>query len=519
MKTSVLTAVASLALFCTFGGKAQDESADRSSSPIYHVNVIERTVKAVDYQYRSGPTKVDFRGTVLMPKAKGDATVESKAGRTEIDARFDHLENPQRFGREYLTYVLWAITPQGRSVNLGEAVANGSDNARLHVTTQLQAFGLIVTAEPYSAVRQPSSVVVLENQIRPDTMGQIEPVQAKYELLPRGEYTYDVGAPPPAPDGTRAVSTAVYEELLEVYQAQNAVQIARAAGADHYAGDTYQKAEQLLEKARDLEARKADRSSVVTVARQSAQTAEDALVITRQRKQEEDLALAKSDASRERELRARAEADAHRAQMRASDDQKAPPSGQPQDQPPSVSMPSVPAQAAPPQPAAAELPRPPARPDSEKSELRLRLLQNLSNTSLETRDTPRGLTVTVPDADFRGGSLSQTASVGLERVASVISSQPGLYVQVEGNTDGTGNQSRDQQISYARAAAVRDTLVRYGVAPTAISTRGLGSARPMASNTSAAGRAENRRVEIIVAGEPIGILASWDRTYLVMPKR
>src|SRR5215831_3221760 len=183
-------ALTPLLILCTTGSWAQNPAVHPETVPIYQVTVVERTVRAVDYQYQTGPTKVDFRGTVLMPQAKGDATVESKRGRTEIEAKFDHVPPPTRFGREYLTYVLWAITPEGHAKNLGEVLPGGSDRAKLRVTTDLQAFGLIVTAEPYSAVRQPSNVVVLENEIRPDTFGRTEPILAKYELLPRGQYTY-----------------------------------------------------------------------------------------------------------------------------------------------------------------------------------------------------------------------------------------------------------------------------------------------------------------------------------------
>jgi len=232
-KTAVITA---LATFCTSAAWAQSAAPAHPSAPIYQVTVVERTVKAVNYQYRSGPTRIDFKGTVLLPKADGEATVESKTGRTEIDAKFDHLDPATRFGPEYLTYVLWAITPEGHAKNLGEVLADGSDRARLQVTTDLQTFGLIVTAEPYAAVRQPGNVVVVENEIRRDTIGHIEQIQAKYELLPRGHYTYTVPADVTAA-GTNGQKLPMerYEALLEVYQAQNAVQIAKAQGADRYA--------------------------------------------------------------------------------------------------------------------------------------------------------------------------------------------------------------------------------------------------------------------------------------------
>src|SRR5438105_2783782 len=240
----------------------QNSPAQHGPVPIYQVTVIERSVRAVNYQYRSGPTKVDFRGTILLPHAKGEATVESKAGHVEVDAKFERAAAPQRFGREYLTYVLWAITPEGHARNLGEVLADGSDRARLHVTTDLQSFGLIVTAEPYSAVRLPSDVVVMENQIRSDTVGKTVVIDVKYELMPRGHYTYTV---PSNVDQTRnlpKVSMAEYETQLEVYQALNAVQIAQSQGADRYASDTFGKAQALLRSAQELRARNADRSMI-----------------------------------------------------------------------------------------------------------------------------------------------------------------------------------------------------------------------------------------------------------------
>src|ERR1700733_177556 len=234
-------------LFCTLPCNCQETGAQTGPVPIYRVTVVERNVDAVNYQYRSGPTKIDFRGTVLLSEAKGDATVESQRGRTEIDAKFGKLAPATRFGREYLTYVLWAISPEGAPHNLGEVVVNGSNDAHTHVTTDMQAFGMIVTAEPYSAVRQPSDVVVLENQVRPDTVGKIEEVTARYELLPRGQYSWQIPdkLARQAPQGPM-VSMRKYEALLELYQAQNAVGIAGAARADQYAPNTFAKAQQLL---------------------------------------------------------------------------------------------------------------------------------------------------------------------------------------------------------------------------------------------------------------------------------
>src|SRR2546427_7948536 len=205
--------------------------------PIYRVNVVARSTKAINYRHRSGSTKVDFRGTALMPRAAGDARVDSHQGYLEVDAHFKNMEPAGMYGPEYLTYVLWAITPEGRPKNLGEVVLNGSTNSKLDVTTELQAFGLIVTAEPYYAVTMPSDVVVMENFIRTDTVGKIEEIDAKYELLPRGQYTLNVS---PADLSVKLLPDP--KRPLEVLEARNALQIARWSGADRYAAPTYQKA-------------------------------------------------------------------------------------------------------------------------------------------------------------------------------------------------------------------------------------------------------------------------------------
>jgi flagellar motor protein MotB len=503
-KLAVLTTVA---LFSTAALQAQH-------APIYTVTVIERTVKAVDYQYRNGPTKVDFRGTVLMPKAKGDATVESKAGRTQIEAKFDHVDAATRFGPEYLTYVLWAITPEGHTKNLGEVLADGSNHAKLDVTTDLQAFGLIVTAEPYAAVRQPSDVVVMENEIRPDTIGHIEPVQAKAELLPRGHYTYTVPAEVTAAgSNTAKLPMDQYEALLEVYQAQNAVQIARAMGADKYAADTFGRAEQLLRQAQEFQAHRADRSTVVTAARQAAQTAEDARAITLQHKHDEEVSQARADATREQQLRIEAEAAAQRAQAQSQADRAqldAERTARHQAEA-EAAVTRTPVQAPAPltQPLG-EVPPPPPAPDSVKADLRMRMLHDLSG-AIPSRDTPQGLVVTLSDADFRGGALSPEYYGRLARVSAAVAAHPGLYVAVEGSSDN----ARDEQTAAQRAMSVRDALVRSGVPMGVISARGLGNSRPIAP----AGHPENRRVEIIISGDPIGSTAYWDKAYTLAPRR
>jgi hypothetical protein len=243
--------------------------------------VERRAIRAINYGHRAQPTKIDFKGTVLLPKAHGSANIEGRAGAVEVDSKFEYLEAPTRFGPEYLTYVLWAITPDGRPVNLGEVLTDGSNKGKLKVTTQLQSFGLIVTAEPYFAVTQPSNLVVLENELRPETIGKVGFVEARYELLPRREVT--VASRPVEIQGASNAGKPIpldqYEIVHALYQAQNALQIARAQGADRYAPDTLRKAEQLYDQAHRDRAAGTESKRVVMIAREAAQTAEDARAI------------------------------------------------------------------------------------------------------------------------------------------------------------------------------------------------------------------------------------------------
>lgn len=507
-----------LVVFYTLPLLGQEGIPKREGTPLYNVTVTERTTEAINYQYRAGPTRIDFRGTVLLPEGRGEATVESRRGRTEIEANFKNLIPPTRYGREYLTYTLWAITPEGGTRNLGEIVPDGSNKARLRVTTDLQAFGLIITAEPYAAAHQPSDVVVLENQVRPDTVGTIKPIQAKYELMPRGHYTWHV---PDQLESTVAaapkVSMAQYEALLEIYEAQNAIGIARAAGADTYAPNTFQKAQALLDEAQRLQAGKAQSGIVVQNAREAAQTAEDARVIAERRRRDEQIASLKDQAIKAQQARseaqaavqqARAEADAARAQAdaeHAARQRAEAEASQARQRAQQAEAATVPAAAPPP-------PVPASQPDPQKSGLRMRLLEQL-NGVLSTRDTPRGLVVTVADSDFHGSELREGSSGQIGRVATILAQYPGLRVDVEGYTDTSASDA----VSWRRAEDVQHVLVGQGLPSGSVSARGLGDARPVVSNASVAGREQNRRVEIVISGGPIGDMPFWDRAYNLTP--
>lgn len=496
--------------------------------PVYKVTVVEHSLQAVNYEYRSLPTEIDFRGTVLLPNSKGHATIESKRGRTEIDAKFDKLTPPTPFGRQYLTYVLWAISPEGAPHNLGEIVPNGGDSAHVHVTTDLQAFGLLVTAEPYSAIRQPSDVVVLENQVRPDTIGRIQPIQAKAELLSRGQFTYDKQASMSSvAEEMPKVSMDEYEQLLEIYQAENALGIARAANAQQLAPDTFAKAEAAYNEARRLKANKAGVSLVVQAAREAAQTADDARVIAARRAQDDRLADAEQRAAQAQDAvaqarqdaqQARAEADAAKAeaeaQRRARQRAESEAAEVPRSQDLPVAPPPPPASQAPQQPPQASV-GPTVRREMQSTysdnqrqrDARTRLLQQLNGVTT-TRDTPRGLVVTIPDSGFDNAIIRPDSSDMLARVASALR-QPGLNVSVEGYSDSPAGAP----LAERRADAVRDALIRDGLNNGIVVAHDYGSERLLTSNSAPGGRMENRRVEIVISGGAIGPRPLWDQSY------
>ena len=503
----------SLVFFLTSSLFGQQAAPKHDSVPIYNVTVVERTTKAINYSYRSGPTMIDFRGTVLIPEAKGEATVEAKRGRTEIDLKIDNLAPPSRFGREYLTYTLWAITPEGAPRNIGEIIPNGGDKVRMHVTTELQAFGLIVTAEPFSTARQPSDVVVLENQVRPDTMGMVKDIQVKYELMPRGHYTYDV-ANKNRPDiaGMPKLSMEQYEAVLEVYEAQNAINIARAAGAEQYAPETFDRAQKMLADAQKMRGNKGASAQTVQIAREAAQTAEDARTIADKRKQDERVASADAQIAKAQQAQAEAQNEANRLRQAADSARAEADAERTARERAEADAAQVRRQAAQEQSAVIAPPPPPPQPesaaDSRKTELRMQLLDRM-NGVLTTRDTPRGLVATVPDGAFEGAELRPAFVNQLGRLVTALSASPELRVAVEGHSDSA---STDGQ-ALRRAEAVRRVLTMRGLPSDRTSVQSLGDSRPLVSNATPGGREQNRRVEIVISGDAIGTVPIWDRTY------
>jgi outer membrane protein OmpA-like peptidoglycan-associated protein len=514
------------------------------AAPVYRVTVTARTAKAINYRHRSGATKIDFRGTELLPLSHGEAKVESKQGYIEIEVEFRNLQPATKYGAEYLTYVLWAITPEGRTANLGEILLNGT-SSKLDVTTELQVFGLVVTAEPYFAVSRPSDLIVMENMVRADTVGKIEEIDAKYELLQRGQYEHL--ANPLALKADRKLP-------LELYEARNAVQIARSIGADRHAAETFQKAKDSLKQAEAYQDRKAGRKPVTMTAREAVQTAEDARAIAVKRQEDETLASERQQGA-DREARAESdraaaqaeaervtrEAEGARIAARAESERllrekdaaaltEADRLKREEDARTAANLEQADrlkrendartaaaeaeadrlrrendAQRASSQADLDRAMKDKAQAEAEKTELRAQLFTQF-NAILQTRDSARGLIVNMSDVLFDTGkyTLRPVAREKLAKVAGIIAGHPGLRLDVEGHTDSVGGDDYNQRLSEQRGAAVRDYLTRQGMATSSITAKGFGKTQPVASNDTAQGRQQNRRVEMVVSGEVIG---------------
>ncbi len=599
MKNSLLLVMGSALSLSAFAqANSQATIAVESTAPVstFHMTVTSRTVQAVNYRHRSGATALDFAGTALLPSANGTAKVRSKRGTLEVEAEFRNLQTPTTFGNEYLTYVLWAISPEGRAVNLGEVLIGDNDRSKLTATTDLQAFALIVTAEPYFAVRQPSNVVVLENVVTTDTKGTSEEVAAKYELMERGGYI---------PTGYKFDPVVLNAKLpLEFYEARNALRIAQSEGAEQYAAESYRHATESMKSADDYAISKhRENKPMIAAARQTVQTAEDAREIavkridtdsrraelqassdaqvrsqaqaddaTRMKENaQSDAAMAQANAATAQANEATAHADAanaqaamvsnqnasaaainaaqadaansqaamaanrnesaaaidaaqtnaansqaamvanrnesaaaiNAAQADAANSQAAMVANRNQS---AVAINAAQADADQSRLIAQQAQDSEHKADSEKAAMRAQLSVQL-NKILATRDSARGLIVSMSDVLFDSGkySLMPGAREKLAKVAGILLAYPGLNIEVGGYTDNVGGDEMNQRLSQNRAGSVRDYLVAEGVATNTVTSKGFGNTSPVASNDNSTGRQANRRVELVVSGEAIGV--------------
>jgi outer membrane protein OmpA-like peptidoglycan-associated protein len=538
----VKIASACLALTGLFGILVAPAHGQAPPSAAGTTGTVSRTTKAVNYRRAGGSTKIDFQGTELMQQANGEAKVQNKGNRIEIEARFVGFDEATKFGLEYLTYVLWAVSPQGRAVNLGEVVLK-SGAGEVKAITDMQTFGMIVTAEPYFAVTQPGNTVVLENVFNSATLGKVENIDASFELLGRGIYS----------SSNTKIENAIFgidrKTPLELFEARNAVRIAHIALADKYAPATLTKAEQQLRTAEEVYGRKSDRKSVEAAAREVVGTAEEARVMSVKKKAEEDAnakIAADKKAAEDREAKARADAaaevqrrqEAEQARQQAeaakaealrmkqeaetaaaeaarqkAEAEKASAAALAQQQTAEAAAAQAARDRSAAQAETEKARQAAAQAEAEKAQLRAQLLNQL-NSILQTRDSARGLIVNMSDVLFDTGSytLKPGAREKLAKISGIVLAHPGLTLQIEGHTDSVGGDDFNQQLSERRADSVRDFLAEQGVPGSNITARGFGKMQPVASNDTPEGRQRNRRVELVVNGDAIGNTASASAT-------
>ena len=495
MKKTVL--LIALSILCGSPVFAQDQAAPAPSVVNININV-SKTVEAVSYPNNTS-SRLDFTGTPLLPFAKGQAKVDNKKGIITIDMQLQKMSPATQLGPEFLTYVLWAITPEGRATNLGELLLSG-DKAKMVATTRTPNFALIITAEPYFAVTEPSEVVVLMGVPGSNTKGMTTPVAAR--LLSRSAY-HESQLQPIAMDP---------KVPLAVYEARNAMRIAQLQGAEKYAPNAWSTAQQSQAQMDDYVARK-QKNPILTAARSTTQQAEDARSLAVKAQAAEKVAQAKqAEADRAAQAKQReaqlaeeqqaaalqsAQAEARAAQSQAAAAQEAEARAQAE---------AAKAQA---DAAAKKSAQQAAEAIEAQRQLRAQLLAQL-NSVLQTVDTPRGLVVTMADILFSTGKyqLSQNANLALARMSGVILAHPGLALKIEGYTDSTGSPQFNLKLSGQRSDAVRAFLISQGLTPDSVTSVGMGAADPVASNDTSAGRQQNRRVEIVVSGEAIGTAPS-----------
>lgn len=455
-------------------------------------NLTTKSVTAIGYKVGGGSTKVDLKGTELMSVASGEAKVKAKPGVTSIELSLIGMTQPSTLGAEFLTYVLWVVTPDGRSGNIGEIIIDKNGEGQLKATTPAQTFSLIVTAEPYFAVRYPSEMVILENHTQKNTKGQIFPV-TDFKLMKRAQYE-KLGNP-------LAMTPDLERVPLQMYEARNAVDIARSRGAEKDAPEIFSKATSSLQMAENALSNKEDKKDIMSKAGQAIQFAEDARALAAQRQNEARIAAEREAAA----AKARAEAEAKAAEEAKRQAELA--AAKEAQMKAEAEAAAVKAKA---EADALKAKEEAARAEAERSrraatELRAQLLDQF-NRILETRDTPRGLVVNMGDVlfDFGKYDLRSEAREKLAKLSGIILAHPGLTLAVEGHTDSVGGDEANQKLSEQRADTVRSYLIGQGLSEARISSKGFGKTSPIADNDTANGRQKNRRVEIVVSGDVIG---------------
>jgi outer membrane protein OmpA-like peptidoglycan-associated protein len=463
-------------------------------------DVVRKSIKAVGYEVGGGSTKVVFVGTSEAPNASGEAKVDAKKTGTNIELKVTGMPQPTTFGAEFLTYVLWIVTPDGATTNMGEVPIDKNGEGKLNAVAKSQTFAMGVTAEPYYAVPIPGEIVVLINDTTKKTKGKIYP-ENSYKLMKRSQYAR-LGNP-------LALTPDLKNVPLDMYEARNAVDIAKSREAEKYAPEIFRKAQSSLQMAENSLSSGADKNQIITNARATIQFAEDARALTAQRVEAERIQQEKDAAAAAAAAKAKAEADAAAA-VEAKRQAELAAAREAQQKAEADAAAAKAAAKAEAEQAALKAKEQAAKDEAARAQaateaLRAQLLKQL-NDVLQTTDTPRGLVVNMADVLFETGkyNLSTDAQLKLAKLSGIIQAHPGLNLAIEGYTDTTGSADFNMKLSQQRADTVRDFLIAQGLLADTITSKGFGEANPIADNSTAAGRKQNRRVEIVVSGEVIG---------------
>jgi outer membrane protein OmpA-like peptidoglycan-associated protein len=460
--------------------------------PARAADVDTRSTVALTYREGSG-TQVDLVGRGQTTGTVGKADVKRSEGRTRVKLKLEALPHPQSLGSLYTTYMLWAVAPEGRAESLAELPHSKSFD--VDATTAMPTFSLIVTAEPDSAVTRPGPRLVAENAVNDETKGRLQSAKVEYETADERAIAVRGG-----PD---------FKTPLPVLGARRAVELARAAGADRYADGELKEAEIKLATAEQLWSGRDKLSKEADVAaRDAMRLAEHARSLTGERAEAAGLARERRNArtavNQAMDQAETAQDRAEQAQAQAAMERQQ--AEQARTQADDAMLETAKAKASVLQAQSdadrARLEAQQARQD--QAALQEQLYQSLS-AILETRREARGLIVNLSDVlfDFNKADLKPGAREKLAKIAGILLTYPGLQISLEGHTDAIGSDAYNQVLSRRRAESARSYLLESGIKPEIVQAMGFGESQPVASNDSAAGRQQNRRVELVVSGEII----------------
>lgn len=467
---------------------------------------------------------VQFRGTTRFPRMKGDAKIRrTNRNGTEIDLSVSKMPRPFELGAGYATYVLWAISPEGQVDNLGEIKRRGTFefDSRISVTTKLQTFALIITAEPHFLVTRPSQEIMLENLSPYTQTGKVITTTPSIQYFGNSsDYFRDSRTPEIAEvDYSKTPST--------ILQARQAVALAKYAGADRDAGVELQEAASLLTNAEESWKAGRPEESVDITARQSVSAAVKAESTALIRKQARDRRDEKSRNDAEvraaedkyqtavdeiAELKSQLAAETRNRELAERDGQNY-----------SQTIKELRAENG---RLREELGRTRVEADNAKS--RLEQAENARRSSEEQREkearsnalaaaepsliqslrrygtvsrTERGIILTLPEAfwaSIRSTSFAPASDAKLGSIAQLLNENADYRVLIESHTDNRGTDDELNALTQQRSLAISERLSGFGIAGSRMEAKGFAASIPVAPNTTNANRAKNRRVQLIL---------------------